>query len=66
MSVWHRRFLFVFFVLGVVFIGRQSPSGSGEMNVTEFSDVAESAPESAPEDSVAVAVAEPEVVVAAP
>lgn len=43
MNAWQRRFLLVFFLLGVVFIGRQSPFGSGEIQKTEFSDVAETA-----------------------
>lgn len=41
MNVWQRWFLLVFFLVGVVLIGRQSPLGSGEMQKTEFADMGE-------------------------
>lgn len=44
MNAWQRGFLFVFFILGLVLIGRHAPEQTGEMQVTEFSDVGEPAP----------------------
>lgn len=66
MTAWQRRLLFVFVVLGLILISRVAPEGSGELQQTDFANIAEPLPAQQEEVAVVPVVVEEPAVVETP